>query len=196
MRKLRMLLWALVAVATFVAGLAVMRMPLAPEQETATIAIGGPFSMTDQNGKLVTEASYTGKARAMFFGFTYCPDICPTTLSRMAQLMQQLGADADKLQVILVSVDPERDTSDVLKSYVEAFDSRFVALTGTQKQLADFAAAYRFYYKKVPTADGSYTMDHSAGVYLYDAGGVFRGTLDPHEGDDIVLKKLKLLLGP
>jgi protein SCO1 len=112
----------------------------------------------------------------------------------MAQLMQLLGEDADKLQVILVSVDPERDTPEVLKPYVEAFDSRFVALTGTPQQLADFATGYRFYYKKVPTADGNYTMDHSAGVYLYDSSGAFRSTLDPHETDEVVLKKLRLLI--
>lgn len=189
MRKLRYSLWVLVAVTLVAALLLFLRSPLAPDNGTSTIQIGGAFSMTDQTGKPVTEKTYAGKARAMFFGFTYCPDICPTTLSRMAQLMEKLGTDAGKLQVVLVSVDSERDTPEVLKPYIEAFDSRFVALTGTPQQLADFAAGYRFYYKKVPTTDGSYTMDHSAGVYLYDATGAFKGTLDPHEGDDVVLKK-------
>jgi protein SCO1 len=194
MRKLRYMLWTLVAVATLAAGLVVVNLPQERASAPSSIVIGGPFTMTDQDGRPVTEKTFQGKARAMFFGFTYCPDICPTTLSRMAQLMQLLGEDADKLQVILVSVDPERDTPEVLKPYVEAFDSRFVALTGTPQQLADFATGYRFYYKKVPTADGNYTMDHSAGVYLYDSSGAFRSTLDPHETDEVVLKKLRLLI--
>jgi protein SCO1/2 len=187
MKALRYLLWALVAVAVSGAVIFMLREQEATEPQAGKVIIGGAFAMTDQNGKSVTEKDYAGKAKAMFFGFTYCPDICPTTLARMANLMQQLGTDADKLQVILVSVDPERDTPAVLRPYVEAFDSRFVGLTGTPEQLSAFAKGYRFVYKKVPTSNGDYTMDHSAGVYLYDANGQFKSTLDPHEKDDVVL---------
>jgi protein SCO1 len=150
MRKLQIVLWTLAALAVLFAGAAYVTRDLAlvPPRAGDAVRIGGAFSMTDQNGRAVTEQTYAGKARAMFFGFTYCPDICPTTLTRMTQLMGQLGADADKLQVILVSVDPERDTPEVLKPYVEAFDTRFVALTGTPQQLADFAASYRFITRK------------------------------------------------
>jgi protein SCO1 len=194
MKTLRYLLWALVAVAFSGTVIFMFREQEAPELDAGKVFIGGAFAMTDQNGKSVTEKNYAGKAKAMFFGFTYCPDICPTTLARMANLMQLLGTDADKLQVILISVDPERDTPAVLKPYVEAFDARFVGLTGTPEQLAAFAKGYRFFYEKVPTSNGDYTMDHSAGVFLYDANGQFKSTLDPHEKDDVVLKKLRLLI--
>ncbi len=164
------------------------------KDQVNSFSIGGPFAMTDHNGATVTEKTYAGKARAMFFGFTSCPDICPTTLARMTALMKELGPDAEEIQVILVSVDPERDTPAVLKLYMSAFDSRFVGLTGTPAQLSAFAKAYRVLYRKVPTANGGYTMDHSAGVFLFDAKGAFAGTLDLHEADDIALKKLHRVL--
>ena len=156
--------------------------------------IGDAFAMTSHLGQPVTEQDYLGQPIAMFFGFTNCPDICPTTLLRMTDLMKKLGPDADKLQVVLVSVDPERDTPEILKSYLEQFDSRFSAMTGTPAQLAAFAKGYRFAYKKVLLDGVNYTMDHSAGVYLYDAKGAFVGTLDPHESADIALEKLRRLM--
>ena len=161
---------------------------------SSSIDIGGPFEMTTHLGTPVTENDYLGRPIAMFFGFTNCPDICPTTLLRMSDLMSKLGPSAERLQVVLVSVDPERDTPDVLKAYLEQFDRRFTALTGTSEQLATFARRYRFYYKKVLQSDGGYTMDHSAGVFLFNAKAQFVGTLDAHETDDIVLKKLQRLL--
>lgn len=171
-----------------------IRHPDSIDPQASKVIIGGPFTMTSHLGKAVTEKDYFGKPMAMFFGFTNCPDICPTVLLRMTDLMAKLGPDADKLQVILVSVDPERDTPDVLKSYIAQFDPRFSAMTGTPEQLAAFAKGYRFVYKKVPLQGSDYTMDHSAGVYLYDANGGFVGTLDPHEKDRVVLKKLSKLV--
>ena len=114
----------------------------------------------------------------------------------MASLIQghRLGPDAEKLQVILVSVDPERDTPDVLKAYLAAFDPRIIGLTGTPEQLADFAKAYRFFYEKVPGSDSSYTMNHSAGVFLFRKSGEFQGTVDSEESDKVALEKLKMLL--
>lgn len=194
LKSMRYILWALVAVAIAGIALFTMRQPENAAQQDSKIVIGGPFTMTSHLGQLVTEKDYLGQPMAMFFGFTNCPDICPTTLLRMTELMTKLGPDADKLQVVLVSVDPERDTPEVLKSYLEQFDPRFSAMTGTPEQLAAFAKGYRFVYKKVPLQDGNYTMDHSAGVYLYDAMGGFVGTLDPHEKDVVALGKLTRLL--
>ena len=194
LKRLRFVLWVLVAVVVAASAVFVLRQPAIDEQQAGKVVIGGLFSMTNQLGQPVTEKDYSGQPMAMFFGFTNCPDICPTVLLRMTDLMKKLGPDADKLQVVLVSVDPERDTPNVLKSYLEQFDPRFSALTGTPEQLAAFARGYRFVYKKVPLKGGEYTMDHSAGVYLYDAKGAFAGTLDPHEKDGVVLAKLTRLL--
>ena len=194
LKRLRFSLWVLVAVVVVASALIVLRPPATGVLKTEKVVIGGPFSMTSHLGHPVTEKDFLGQPIAMFFGFTNCPDICPTVLLRMTDLMTKLGPDADKLQVILVSVDPERDTPDVLESYIAQFDPRFSAMTGTPEQLAAFAKGYRFVYKKVPLQGNDYTMDHSAGVYLYDAKGGFVGTLDPHEKDDVVLKKLSKLV--
>ncbi len=190
LKRLRFGLWVLVALAVTTTAVFVLRQQSNDEVQTSKVIIGGPFAMTSHLGRAVTEKDYLGKPIAMFFGFTNCPDICPTVLLRMTEVMAKLGPDADKLQVVLVSVDPERDTPDVLKSYIAQFDPRFSAMTGTPEQLAAFAKGYRFVYKKVPLQGNEYTMDHSAGVYLYDAKGGFVGTLDPHEADDVVLKKI------
>lgn len=195
LKSMRYILWALVAMAVAGIVLFTMRQPENASQQGSKIVIGGPFTMTSHLGQPVTEKDYLGRPMAMFFGFTNCPDICPTTLLRMTELMTKLGPDADTLQVVLVSVDPERDTPAILKSYLQQFDPRFSAMTGPAEQLAAFAKGYRFVYKKVPLQDGNYTMDHSAGVYLYDAKGQFRSTLDPHEEDAIALQKLRLLIG-
>ena len=191
MRRVRIVVWLMVAAAL---GVISWMAFFAPEPEIQPVRIGGPFSMVNQDGQAVTEKDFAGKAMAMFFGFTFCPDICPTTLVRLTALMAGLGSDSAKVQVILVSVDPERDAPQVLKEYLRAFDSRFVGLTGTPDQLAALARNYRIYYKKVPDASGGYTMDHSAGVFLFDTKGEFRGTLDTHEADDSVIAKLKRLL--
>lgn len=133
------------------------------------------FSLTDADGKVRTLADFKGKVVVLFFGFAQCPDVCPTTMLEMAQVKQQLGADGDKLQVLFVTVDPERDTPVVMKAYMNAFDPSFVALIPTPEQLAAMAKDYKAYYKKVegktPT---SYSMDHSAASYIYDTEGRLR----------------------
>ena len=156
--------------------------------------IGADFTLVDQDGRPMTKRDFDSKALALFAGFAYCPDICPTTLTRMSSLMEKLGPDAEKIQVVLFSVDPERDTPAVLKSYLAAFSDRFKAITGTPEQVKTFARDFRIYFAKVPRDGGDYTMDHSAGVFLFREGGAFQGTLDLHEGDDVALKKLKLLV--
>ena len=133
------------------------------------------FALKDADGKPRTLADFKGKVVVLFFGFAQCPDVCPTTMSEMAQVKQQLGKDADKLQVLFVTVDPKRDTPEVMKAYMGAFDPTFVALIPTPEQLAAMAKDYKAYYKKVegktPT---SYSMDHSAASYIYDTQGRLR----------------------
>ena len=156
-------------------------------------SIGGPFTMVNDEGRTVTEADFAGKPTVMFFGFTHCPDVCPTTLFELAGLMQKLGPEAGKLNYAFVSVDPERDTPQILHDYIASFDSRIVGLTGTDEQMAKMAEEYRVYHRKVPTEDG-YTMDHTATVYLMDPANNLAGTIDFHENEDVALQKLKNLI--
>ena len=133
------------------------------------------FALSDADGKPRTLADFKGKVVVLFFGYAQCPDVCPTTMVEMAQVKQQLGADGDKLQVVFVTVDPERDTPTVMKAYTNAFDPSFVALIPTPEQLAAMAKDFKFYYKKVDgTTPTSYTMDHSAASYVYDTQGRLR----------------------
>ncbi len=133
------------------------------------------FALKDADGKERTLADFKGKVVVLFFGYAQCPDVCPTTMTEMAQVKQQLGKDGDKLQVLFVTVDPDRDTPTVMKAYMGAFDPAFVALIPTQEQLAAMAKDYKAFYKKVdgktPT---SYSMDHSAASYIYDTQGRLR----------------------
>lgn len=134
------------------------------------------FSLVDFNGQRRSLGDFKGQVVAMFFGYTQCPDVCPTTMAEMAQIKQLLGAEGDKLQVLFVSVDPERDTPEVLKAYVQAFDDRFLALyANTPEDLAALARDFKVYYKRVEGRQpGSYTMDHSAATYIYDPAGRLR----------------------
>ncbi len=137
--------------------------------------VGGPFRMTDQNGKPVTEKDLLGKHALMFFGYTYCPDVCPTELQVITAALQQMGAKADAIRPVLVSIDPARDTPKALKDYLSNFDPRFVGLTGTDAQIAAMAKAYRVYYAKVENQKDpqSYLMDHSSILYLMGPDGRF-----------------------
>lgn len=133
------------------------------------------FSLADQFGKNRTLADFKGKVVVVFFGFTQCPDVCPTTMAELAEVKRQLGADGSRLQAVFISVDPERDTPEVLKAYMENFDPSFIALRPTLEQLPVVAKDYKVYYKKVEGKQpGSYSMDHSAGSYLYDPEGRLR----------------------
>jgi protein SCO1 len=153
------------------------------------------FSLTDQNGKLRTLQDFRGKAVIVFFGFTQCPDVCPTTLAEIVQARKLLGADGEKVQAIFVTVDPERDTADVLKAYMANFDPGFVALRGSPEQLAAMAKDFKVYYKKVPgKTAGSYTMDHSAASYIYDPQGRLRLYTRYGSGPQALADDLKLLL--
>lgn len=137
--------------------------------------IGRNWRLPDTTGTERTAQDYTGKVTALFFGFIQCPDVCPTTLAELTQVRAQLGEDADRFQVLFVTVDPERDTPEIVRSYVDQFDKSFVGLRGDTEQLAAAARAFKVFYAKVPTADGSnYTMDHSAGLYIFGPDGNVR----------------------
>jgi protein SCO1 len=136
-------------------------------------AIGGPFELVDQNGRTVTERDLKGRPFLVFFGFTRCPDICPTTLFEVSEIMRALGKDADRVGALFITVDPERDTPAALKDYLSSFDPHLAGLTGEPAAVAAVAKAYRVYFKKVPLDQGGYTMDHTAIVYLMDKDGRF-----------------------
>ncbi|WP_207483008.1 SCO family protein [Arenibaculum pallidiluteum] len=186
-----LVLSAIAVVATFGLG----QRPGTTARDAGVADIGGPFRMLDQKGSAVTEADLLGKPTVIFFGFTFCPEVCPTTLHELTTAIQELGPDADRLNFVFVSVDPERDTPEQLALYLSAFDPRIRGFTGTQEQVDGIAKAYRVYHRRVPTGDGSYTMDHTATVYLMDADGRFSGTIAYAENRDTALGKLRRLAG-
>jgi len=140
---------------------------------TAPAAIGGPFQLTDQSGQTVTDQSLKGRPTLIFFGYTHCPDVCPTTLFEMSEVLKAMGADADRVNAYFVSVDPERDDVGTIKSYLSSFDPHLKGLTGPPATVADVLREYRVYARKVPSKDGDYTMDHTALIYLMDRDGRF-----------------------
>jgi protein SCO1/2 len=157
---------------------------------------GKDFSLTDHTGTPRTLADYRGKVVVMFFGFTHCPDVCPTTLAEMARAMKQLGPDADRVQVLMVTVDPERDTPVVLEPYVTAFDPRFVGLTGDVEAVKRTTQEFKVIAQKNPGPDPrNYTMDHSAGTYLFDTRGRLRLFMGYGQGADVLVHDIRALLG-
>ncbi|MCE2868130.1 MAG: SCO family protein [Oxalobacteraceae bacterium] len=155
---------------------------------------GRDFSLTDHTGQRRTLADYRGKVVALFFGFAQCPDICPTTLSDLAQVKQQLGADSDKLQVLFITVDPERDTQEVLAGFVPAFDPSFVALRGNKDEIEKVTKDFKVFAQKVAGKDGgAYTIDHTAATYVYDQEGRIRLFVRHGKGVHDLLQDLKLL---
>jgi protein SCO1/2 len=143
--------------------------------QPAALAVGGPFSLIDGDGHAVTDQTYRGKFMLVYFGYTYCPDVCPTTLSAVADAMDKLGPKADKIQPLFITVDPKRDKPDVVKQYAAAFGTRIVGLTGSPEQIAAAAKAYRVYYAEHRTGTGpdDYSMDHSSVLYLMGPDGRF-----------------------
>ena len=156
---------------------------------------GRNFSLTDATGKPRTLADYRGKAVVIFFGYTQCPDVCPTTLAELAEVMKRLGPDADRVQVLFVTVDPERDTADLLSKYVPAFDPRFMGLRGDAAATEAVAKEFKIIYQKQPGATpGSYTMDHSAGTYIFDPQGRLRLYVSYGQGPEVFAHDLRELL--
>jgi protein SCO1/2 len=166
----------IVAVGVVVMWKVVAAGPRDPGSETAGISIGGPFTLTDQTGKTVTDHSYDGAFRLIYFGYTFCPDACPTELQVMAQALETMGPDGAKVQPIFITIDPARDTQAQMAKYVPLFDKRLAGLTGTAEQIATVAKAYKVYYSKAPATGAdpnAYGMNHSSFVYLMDPAGKF-----------------------
>ena len=156
---------------------------------------GRDFNLLDTNGKPRTLADYRGKAVVIFFGYTQCPDVCPTTLAELAEVMKKLGPEADRVQVLFVTVDPERDTPDLLSKYVPAFDPRFAGLYGDAAATERVAKEFKIIYQKQPGATpGSYTVDHSAGTYIFDPQGRLRLYVSYGQGPDVFAHDLRELL--
>lgn len=153
------------------------------------------FKLTDHNGTPRTLADFKGKAVLVFFGYTQCPDVCPTTMAEMAAVMQKLGKDADRLQVLFITLDPDRDTQALLSQYVPAFDKRFLGLRGDAAATAKVAKDFKVFYQKVPGKDpANYTIDHTAGSYVFDPQGRTRLFVRHGQGPEPIVHDIKLLL--
>jgi protein SCO1/2 len=197
MRRIRIAAWTAVALLLVAVGVAyVLRPDVANISVSLPLSarIGGPFELTTHEGRRLSSAELEGKPFAVFFGFTHCPDVCPTTLLELTNLIKRLGPDADRMRFLFITVDPERDTPEQLKLYMSNFDPRIVGLTGTPEEIAGVARAYGAFYQKVPTKNG-FTYNHTATVYLMGKDGHRVGTLADKEPEDVRVKKLQRLIG-
>jgi protein SCO1/2 len=184
----------LVIAAGVLLALALRETPRGAAGTALASAIGGQFQLIDQNGKPFSDANLKGKWHLIFFGYTHCPDACPTALNEMSLALDRLGIKRDEIGVVFITVDPERDTPDVLKSYVQSFDAPIVALTGSPEAVAQAAKAYRVFYAKHPRADGDYDMDHSAVIYVMNPEGRFTATFTPDSSADAIVQRLQKLI--
>jgi protein SCO1/2 len=173
-------------------GLLLMFWALGGVKGVATpVAIGGSFQLTDQSGATVTEKSLQGRPTLIFFGFTHCPDVCPTSLFEISEVLRAMGTDADRINAYFISVDPERDNVQAMKDYLSSFDPHLKGLTGDPATVAKVLGEYRVYAKKVPLKDGDYTMDHTALVYLMDRDGKFVAPFNLKRSPDEAAADLK-----
>jgi protein SCO1/2 len=192
--RLAVALAAFVVSAAFLVVAILYSLPERGLVSTQPSSVGGAFQMVNQDGRAVTEADYKGKPHLVFFGFTHCPDICPTALFEISEVLRRLGPDAEKAGAVFVSVDPERDTPEKLKLYLSSFHPRISALTGTTAQVEAMTRSYRVFAKKVPLDGGGYTMDHSAIVYLMDKNGHFVAPFNLKRTPDAAAADLKRYL--
>ena len=196
MRRIRIGLWVVVGLAALV-GLAIALIPRPADSPIASsgslMEIGGPFTLTGTDGKPFSSERLASKPYAIFFGFTHCPDICPTTLARLAKLRNALGKGNDSFAIVLVTVDPERDTPEAMARYAGLFGTPVIALTGTTAAIERVKKQFGVYSAKVPAAGGDYSVDHTATVLLIDRDGKFAATISPAEGDDAARAKLERL---
>lgn len=196
MRQLRRILWGAVAAAllSVVAVVLYQRaLDAGAPQLPFSARIGGPFDLVTHDGTRLSSDSLKGTPFAVFFGFTFCPDVCPTTMLELSNVLQRLGPEADRMRYFFISVDTERDTPEHLKLYLSNFDKRIVGLTGTPEEIAAVAKAYHAFYQKVPTSDG-FTYNHTATIYLMDRNGRLGSTISYQENESTQVTKLKRLI--
>lgn len=195
MKNLRIILWLMVAV--FAAGSVFLwlsqKQGLQINGQTQS-SIGGSFNLIDHKGSEITEKDLAGRNHAIFFGFTHCPDICPTTLFEAAGWLKTLGADGDRIKFYFFTVDPERDTPEILKNYIEVFDKRITGVTGDPEEVSKALKNYKIYAKRVDLEDDDYTMDHTAFVMLFNTNGGFEGTISFGEESETAIAKLRRLI--
>ncbi|MFB2550782.1 SCO family protein [Ensifer soli] len=197
MKTLRIVLWLAVAVVALGIGWMTFQATRPPVSATGG-PFGVPFTLVAQNGAPITQEAFTGKPSALFFGFTHCPEVCPTTLFELDGWLSKVDPDGTRLQAYFVSVDPERDTPEILGQYVSNVSKRITGISGPPDKVMEMVKGFRVYAKKVPldekAPDGDYTMDHTASVFLLDAAGGFRGTIAYGENPDTAVKKLENLI--
>jgi len=197
MKTLRLVLWIAVALVAALLGWLTLEMTRTKEQ-VAGGPFGVPFELVAQDGKPITEKAFTGKPTALFFGFTHCPEVCPTTLFELDGWLSKVDPDGSKLQAYFVTVDPERDTPELIGQYVANVSKRITAISGDPAKVLEMVKGFRVYYRKVPLdeakPDGDYTMDHTASVFLLDANGRFTGTIAYGENPEVAQQKLSNLI--
>ncbi len=194
-RTLRIVVYAAVALSLAIGGALILWKPQLERWIANNVTeVGGPFELVDQDGKRFTRDDLLGHPHIIYFGFTLCPDLCPTTLFQLASIVDDLGEAAAPLKVVFITVDPERDTVPILKDYVSAFRDDFIGLTGPQPAIERAAKAYHIYYAKVPLDDGGYTMDHTASAMLFDANGSYVDSVGYNEDDTSARMKIERLL--
>jgi len=195
MRRIRIILWIAVAIALVAGGFLLLHKPAQrpPVQSIELSSIGGPFTLVGSDGQPFSSAKLNGKPYAIFFGFTHCPDVCPTTLARLVKLRQQLGAGEQPFEILFVTVDPQRDGPSEVGKYAELFNSPIVGLTGSPAQIGQVKKQFGIFSEKVEQPGGDYTVNHTSTVLLFDRGGKFAGTIAPEEQDAAALAKLELI---
>ncbi len=193
MKQARLAIWIVVAIVLVAIGVLMLtsqKQAQPPQQSITRSDYGGPFALVGPDGKSFATSQLSGKPYVLFFGFTHCPDTCPTTLARLVKLRREAGGDS-AFNIVFVSVDPQRDGPKEMAAYSKAFGAPIIGLTGSPEQIAKVEKQFGIYAQKVPTGDGDYTMDHTATVLMFDRNGKFVATISPDEQDQPALDKLK-----
>lgn len=191
MRRISVVFLFCALVLALAASVALWRMGDRDGSGSGTAAVGGPYVLTDQNGAPRSDRDFHGRWVLLYFGYTFCPDVCPTTLAKISAALGKLGSQADRFVPVFITIDPARDTPSVLKSYLAAFGPQFVGLTGKPSDIAKVAHSYRVYYAKHPLAGGNYAMDHSSVIYLIDPNGNFVKVYDDEASVQALVADLK-----
>jgi protein SCO1 len=190
MRFTKIIAWSTAGAVLIAIGVAFGQL-IRHSSELDHVPVGGPFELVDQDGHGVNDKTFLGRPSVILFGYTSCPDVCPTTLMDVSNWLKALGPLADNLNVLFISIDPERDTPIHLREFLSSFDPHIRGLTGTNKQIAAVAKEFRVYYKRVDESDGSYSMDHSGAIYLMDKTGQFAASLSFQTVDGVAIERLR-----